>query len=72
MYKPLTVAEEQAAHSIIGCGIDVHRVLGRGFKEIIYERAMRLELSARGLRFECEKEILVKYKTGRFLVSESI
>jgi hypothetical protein len=40
----------------------VHRTLGPGFRERIYERAYCLELGSRGLRFETEKPILVKYK----------
>ena len=44
------------------CAFTVHRHLGPGFKEKIYERALCLELDSRGLRFECEKEIEVIYR----------
>ena len=60
--SPLTDAEEDLARSSIGCGIDIHRILGPGFKEPIYERAFCLELEARGIPFECEKAIEVQYK----------
>jgi GxxExxY protein len=43
-------------------GFCVHRLLGPGFRELIYRRAFCLELEARGLSFECEKLIDVKYK----------
>jgi GxxExxY protein len=59
---PLTDAEEEIVTKTIGCGIAVHRELGPGFKEIIYHRAFRLELESRGLPFESEKCILVKYR----------
>ena len=36
--------------------------MGPGFKEKIYHRAYRLELNARGLPFESDKPILVKYR----------
>jgi GxxExxY protein len=60
--SPLTPAEETIVNKTIGCGIEVHRVLGPGFRERIYERAFALELESRGLKFECEKAIDVPYK----------
>jgi GxxExxY protein len=53
---------EDVAHRAIGCGITVHRILGPGFKETIYDQAFCLELNEAGLRFEREKRILVSYK----------
>ncbi|HVL68370.1 MAG TPA: GxxExxY protein [Vicinamibacterales bacterium] len=50
---------------IMDCAFAVHRILGPGFKESIYERAMCLELDAQGLKFECEKKIEVRYKQWR-------
>jgi GxxExxY protein len=58
----LSPAEEKVMTRAIGCGIAVHRVLGPGFKECIYHQALRLELESQGLRFESDKDILVKYK----------
>jgi GxxExxY protein len=58
----LSEAEELIVKKTIGCAIEVHRVLGPGFQERIYERAFQLELESRGLRFECEKSIDVSYK----------
>ena len=46
---------------IIGCAIAVHRELGPGFIEKIYQRALCLELEAQRIAFECEKEIIVRY-----------
>jgi len=53
---------EDVAHRVIGCAITVHRILGPGFKERIYERAFCLELGEAGLSYESEKRILVPYK----------
>jgi GxxExxY protein len=62
---PLSAADEQIVSETINCGIAVHRGLGPGFRERIYEVAFCLELESRGLRFECEKPIEVKYKDWR-------
>src|SRR5262249_39410719 len=41
---------------------EVHRVLGYGFLEKVYQRAMQVELGLRGLRVEIESRIKVRYK----------
>jgi GxxExxY protein len=46
---------------IIGCAINVHRALGPGFLENIYEQALRIDLAEHGLRFEPQKEIEIRY-----------
>jgi GxxExxY protein len=47
---------------IIGACIEVHRTLGPGFQEIIYQRALELEFAAAGLQFAREVEVPVFYK----------
>jgi len=61
---PSTIPEEveEIGRRVIGCAITVHRVLGPGFREPIYHRALCLELDEQGLTFESEKRILVPYK----------
>jgi GxxExxY protein len=59
----LATEVEAVVTAVIGCGIAVHRELGPGFKEKIYHRAYRLELDCRGLVFESDKPILVKYRS---------
>ncbi|MBA3641467.1 MAG: GxxExxY protein, partial [Acidobacteria bacterium] len=44
------------------CAFTVHRALGPGFREKIYVRALCLELDAQKLKFETDKNILVRYK----------
>ena len=63
VYAPVAADIEAVARQCIDAGIHVHRVLGPGFKEIIYERALCLELNSRGISYESEKPILVRYKT---------
>jgi GxxExxY protein len=58
----LSPDDERIVTETIDCGVTVHSELGPGFKERIYERAFCLELESRGLRFECEKRIEVRYK----------
>jgi GxxExxY protein len=50
------------AHRIIGIAIEVHRELGAGLPEDAYERAMAIELEARGIQFCRQYQIGVSYK----------
>ena len=56
---------EAFATTCVDVAVCVHRELGPGFKEKIYHRAFCLELDARGVSFETEKSIEVRYKTWR-------
>ena len=59
---PIPPGTEDVGRRVIGCAITVHRILGPGFKERIYQRAFCLELDSVGLEFECEKRVSVPYK----------
>ena len=48
--------------AIIGAAFEVYNVLGYGFLERVYQRAMQIELQARGFKAEIEAEIRVIYK----------
>ncbi len=61
-FEPIPEDDEQVAHEIIGAAIEVHRLLGPGFLEKIYERAMVHELGLRGLPVQPQREIVVPYK----------
>ena len=52
----------ELTEKIIGCAINVHSVLGNGFQEVIYQRALAIELKDAGLAFEREKEMPIFYK----------
>jgi GxxExxY protein len=60
--SPSSPEVEHIVRQIIGCAIEVHRELGPGFLENIYRCAMRLELEAARLPFECEKAVNVRYR----------
>ena len=47
---------------IIGCSMKVHSTLGNGFQEVIYQRALAIELDLVGLSFEREKEMDIHYR----------
>jgi len=73
------VIHEEITSKIIACGIEVHRTLGPGFLESIYEQALRMELQRNGIQFRFQEETSVSYKgepvgTYRFdfLVEEKI
>jgi GxxExxY protein len=53
---------EKCATACVDAAMTVHRNLGPGFKHPIYQRAFCLELDSRGIKFECEKPIKVRYR----------
>jgi GxxExxY protein len=53
---------DPVTHDIIGAAFEVHRVLGYGFLEKVYQRAMQVELKLRGRNAGLEERIPVQYK----------
>ena len=53
--------EEALTEKIIGCAMQVHRVLGQGFLESVYENAFAHEMRKAGLHVECQTPIRVYY-----------
>ena len=47
---------------VIGCAMGVHRELGCGYLEIVYERALEIELRSKGIRVERQVSLPVTYK----------
>ena len=47
---------------IIGCAMEVHKSLGTGFQEVIYQRALKHEFELHGIKFKREFEMPVFYK----------
>ena len=47
---------------IIGCAMQVHSALGNGFQEVIYQRALEIEMVDQGIAFSREHEMPVYYK----------
>ena len=79
-----TMIKEQYKYSeltgkIIGCAMEVHKILGNGFQEVIYQRALAKEMVLQGLLFAREFEMPIFYKDEQigtrrvdFLVEEVI
>ena len=57
----MALEHEELTGKIIGAAIEVHRQLGPGFVESIYENALAYELKKRGLRFEQQLEVRILY-----------
>ena len=54
---------QDETYELIGICMEIHRILGRGFLEIVYKDALEYEFNSRGISYRREKEYLVKYKT---------
>lgn len=52
----------ELTHKIIGCAMQVHRTLGNGFQEVIYQRALAIEFSFQNIAFEREMEMDLFYR----------
>jgi GxxExxY protein len=71
--------ESELTGKIIGCAMEVHRELGNGFQEVIYQRALAIEMNKIGLSFSREFKIDIFYKDAHiglrkadFFVEEKI
>ncbi len=53
---------ENLTYKIIGCAMKVHGVLGNGFQEVIYQRALAIEMNKQGLGFQREMEMTIFYE----------
>jgi len=70
---------EELIRKVIGAAINVHRELGPGFLESVYEEALVIEFERQGIRFERQKVVPIHYrgrKVGEhrldFLVEDSL
>lgn len=52
---------DELSGRVIAAAIEVHKRLGPGFVEGVYDQALRIELANRGIAFESQKEIVVTY-----------
>jgi len=60
--KVMDLQHQDVTEAVIGAAFEVHNVLGYGFLEKVYQRAMAVELRARGFTAETEADIRVVYK----------
>lgn len=57
-----TEKEDPRTRAIIGTAIEVHRQLGHGFLETVYQESLALEFAARDIPFQREVSIAILYK----------
>lgn len=57
--------ENELSHEVIGAAIEVHRILGPGLLESIYEEALAIELRDRGMVVGRQTDVEVSYKGQR-------
>ena len=57
-----TEAINQLTHRIIGCAMQVHKTLGNGFQEVIYQRALAIEFAYQNIEFDREMEMDLHYR----------
>ncbi|GAA4461087.1 GxxExxY protein [Nemorincola caseinilytica] len=53
---------KEVTEKIIGAAMQVHSALGNGFQEVIYQRALEIEMSISTLNFERERELPIYYR----------
>ena len=53
---------KELSYKIIGAAMEVHKELGCGFLESVYDEAFGIELKRRGLKYEYQKELEIHYK----------
>lgn len=54
--------DDKLTYTIIGAAMEVHKTIGPGFQEVIYQRCLAIELERQGVGFVREKETTVFYK----------
>ena len=57
---------DELTYKVIGCAIEVHKHLGPGLLESIYEKCFLKELSLRGIQYKCQVWLPMNYKGHKF------
>ena len=62
MGKVQDLLYKEEVYQIIGAAMEVHRILGPGFLEAVYQEALEIEFSLRGIPHESYKRLKIQYK----------
>ena len=63
---PLFAKADKLSGEVISAAIEVHRIMGPGLLESIYERCLMRELALRGVAFLNQQEVVIDYKGNIF------
>lgn len=58
----LLMKDKELTHDIIGCAMKVHSTLGNGFQEVIYQRALAIEMGKKGISYAREMSMDILYE----------
>ena len=58
----MIMEHKELTHKIIGAAMEVHKHLGNGFQEVVYQRALAIEMSMQRLNYSREHEMPLQYK----------
>ena len=58
----MTRQEYKSIYEVVGAAQEVHKTLGRGLSELIYQEALAIEMAERGMEYEREKQLRLFYK----------
>jgi GxxExxY protein len=53
---------KEEVYAVVGAAIEVHRELGEGFLEPVYQEAMEMELADRAVPFHSQRALNIRYK----------
>jgi len=63
LFESKDLIYKNEVYQIIGICMEIHRILGKGFKEIVYKDAMEYEFKQLNLNYEREKNYEIEYKS---------
>lgn len=53
---------QEETYKLIGVAMEIHRILGKGFSEVVYKDAFEYELKTQNIPYHREKEFVINYK----------
>lgn len=61
-YQPLTLRENQLAKEVVDIAFSLHKTLGPGLLESVYEKCFCYELEKRGIAYQRQQQVAINYK----------